>query len=120
MAKRVFVVCEPTRGENGKTVKVIDVTPAAKWGDLIVVLPSNQSLISPVATSRTINDVLRDFDDSDYIVPVGDPILMCAVAAVAARTNKGRIKFLKWDRRNIDYMVVQVDLNILGGNDGNK
>lgn len=111
MAKKVYVVCEPTRVENGQQVKSMDITPAAKWGELVIVLQSSQSLIAPVPTIRTINEVLAKFDDLDYLLPIGDPVLMCAVASIAARQNNGRIRFLKWDRRNMDYMVIQMDLN---------
>ena len=119
MAKNVYVVCEPTRIENNVRVKSVDVSPAAKWGKLVIVLQSSQSIIAPVPMVRTLNEALATFDEFDYLVPVGDPILMCAAASVAARNNNGRVKFLKWDRRNKDYMVVQIDLNT-GVQDGNK
>jgi len=108
---RVFIVCEPTRIENGQQIKSVDLSPAAKWGEIIIVLQTSQAMVAPSAMIKTINDVLHDFSDDDYIVPVGDPILMCVVASIAARNNNGRVRYLKWDRRNRDYMVIKTDIN---------
>lgn len=108
---RVFVVCEPTRGYGSNCVKAMNLTPAAKWGEIIVVVPDAQSFISPAKTMLGVHDVLKDFCDDDYVLPVGDPILMCSVAAVAMKNNSGKVRFLKWDRRNQDYLVVAVNLN---------
>ena len=110
MAKKVYIVCEPTRIENGQTIKSIDLTPAGKWGEMILLLRSNQSLLAPTPMIKTLTLALAAFDDTDYLVPVGDPILMCAAAGIASRNNNGRVKFLRWDRRNKDYTVIQLDL----------
>ena len=110
MAKKVYIICEPTRIENGQLVKAVDLTPAGKWGEMILLLKSSQSLLAPTPMVETMTLALATFDDTDYLVPVGDPILMCAAAGIAARNNNGRVKFLRWDRRNKDYNVIQIDL----------
>ena len=104
---KVYVVCEPVSYKDGTTK--MDLTPAAQYGELEVLLQHTQSLLAPVPTVRKLHERLRDFSDDDYILPVGDPVLMCTVAMVAAKMNNGRVKFLKWDRLQRAYIVIQVD-----------
>lgn len=103
---RVFIVCEPVR-QIWKPV--IDFSPAAVFGTIIILNKYSQSLLAPVPTVRRLLDQLSDFDDGDYLLPVGDPVLMSTVAMVASRINKGRINFLKWDRNTHRYLVIPVD-----------
>ena len=103
----VFVVCEPVSHVDGKPK--IDLTPAMKYGDLEVLLKHSQSLLAPVPTVRSLRDKLRNFSDDDYLLPVGDPVLMSTVAMVAGYFNHGRVKFLKWDKFQRGYIVIQVD-----------
>lgn len=105
---KVFVVCEPISYKDGAKM---DLTPAAAYGELEVLLTHTQSLLAPVPTIRKLRDKLRDFSDDDYLLPVGDPVLMCTVAAVASEINHGRVKFLKWDRIQRAYIVIQVDIS---------
>lgn len=112
MDKRVFVVCEPIRVENGHATKAVDVSPAGKWGRIIVILQSTQSLIAPAQMIQTITEKLKDFCDDDYLVPLGDPVVMSVVASIAARNNGGRVRYLKWDRRNMDYQVIQTSIGV--------
>lgn len=103
---RVFVVCEPVSREGASKM---DLSPAAEYGELIVLNQHSQSLLAPVPTVRRLLDKLETFNDNDYILPVGDPVLMSTVAMVAARKNAGRVKFLKWDRIARRYIVIPVD-----------
>lgn len=110
MKNRVFIVCEPTRRIAGEQVGTVDLTPAAEWGNPIVLLQSNQSLLNTAPTIETLCEKLRTFDDNDYLIPIGDPVLMCMAATVAAMYNGGRLKMLKWDRLIKRYVPIQVDI----------
>lgn len=100
MKPMVYVTCEP---------QGFDLTPAVQFGQIKILLQHSQSLLAPVPTIRKLKELLADFSDDDYILPVGDPVLMCTVAMVAALSNKGRVKFLKWDRIQKAYLVIQTD-----------
>lgn len=106
---KVYVVCEPTKKVEGKDKPAVNLLPATKFGELIVLLPNTQSMLAPVPTVRVLKERLKDFNDEDYIVPVGDPVLIGTVAMVAAEINGGRVKFLKWDKIMGDYFTIQVD-----------
>lgn len=105
----VYVVCEPTHTIGGVTRPSMDLTPAAEHGELEVLLPFSQSMLAPVPTVRTLKEKLRNFTDEDFILPVGDPVLIATVAMVAAQQNGGRVKMLKWDKPTHRYFVIPVD-----------
>lgn len=107
---KVFIVCEPTHRIAGERVSSVDLTPAAAWGEPVILLQSNQSLIDPSPTIDTLHVKLRNFADCDYLVPIGDPVLMCAAAMVAASYNSGRVKLLKWDRMLKKYLQIQINI----------
>lgn len=106
--KRVFIVCEPTHRIAGEQVSSVDLSPAADWGEPIILLQQKQSLLNPEPTVATLNEKLSDFGDDDYLVPIGDPVLMCAAAMSAAKHNAGRVKMLKWDRLLKKYIPIQI------------
>lgn len=96
----VYVTCEP----NG-----FNLTPAAEYGELVILLQHSQSLLAPVPTVRKLKEKLKDFSEEDYLLPVGDPVLMCTVAQIASEKTRGKVKFLKWDRIQKKYLVIPVD-----------
>jgi hypothetical protein len=104
--KKVYIICEPTRFQNGVEVKSVDLTPTTLWGEPVVLLPNMQSLISPESTVATLREKLATFDDSDFLVPIGDPVLMCLAATVASDVNNGRVAYLKWDRKLSAYVPI--------------
>jgi len=42
---------------------------------------------------------------------MGDPTAIGMATAVAARHNRGRVKFLKWDKREFTYYPIEVDIS---------
>lgn len=107
---KVYIVCEPTRSVAGERVRAIDLTPAADWGEPIILLQNTQVMFDTTDTMNRLRDRLKDFSDDDYLVPIGDPVLMCAAASVAAFRNNGRVKMLKWDRKLSKYYPVQMEV----------
>jgi hypothetical protein len=103
---KVFIVCEPVSQSGGSKM---DFSPATEYGELVVLMKHTQSLLAPVPTVRKLRNDLENFGDEDYLLPVGDPVLMSTVAMVAGEKNNGRVKFLKWDRLQRRYLVIQVD-----------
>lgn len=105
----VYAVCEPTHKVDGVDVKLINMAPAREYGDLVILLPTQHTLLAPVPTVRALREKLKNFTDEDYILLVGDPVLMATVAMVASDLNKGRVNYLKWDRRLRRYYSITVD-----------
>ena len=102
----VFIVQEVS-GRN--------VVPAKKYGDLKLLLPERTNLmLSTAPTVRKLRRELSDYNDEDYLLLMGDPAAIGLACAVAASTNQGRFKVLKWDRQEGLYYPVEIDLHQKG------
>ena len=107
---RVFVVQEPTRRVAGETVPSMDLAPAAAFGDLVFCLPNGPVMLSPAPVEDRLREVLKDFNDDDYLLPVGDPGAISVASAIASEFNRGKFKILRWDRRGSRYLKVEYDI----------
>jgi hypothetical protein len=54
----VYVVTEPTHVINGVPVSSVNLTPAAEFGSIEILLPNNQALFNNVQTVRTLTTIL--------------------------------------------------------------
>lgn len=89
-----------------------DFFPARKFGDLEVLLPTNaQVVLSATPTLRKLQRNLANFSDDDFILLSGDPIIMSLAMLVASEVNRGKVRTLKWDKREKDYYEVKIDLH---------
>lgn len=105
----VYVVQEPAPKKNHETgaVTTIDVTPAAKFGPFQVLLGPGDVVLSTAPTIAILREKLRTFCDEDYLLMIGDPVAIALAAMVASDVNFGRVKFLRWAKREFDYVPVQ-------------
>tara|TARA_R110000851_G_scaffold126847_1_gene258599 strand:+ start:2784 stop:3116 length:333 start_codon:yes stop_codon:yes gene_type:complete len=75
--------------------------PAAEYGELVFVLPAgDQVFMNSGPTIKAVRTALRDFQDGDFILPVGDPVGIGIVCTEAARVNDGKYSQLKFDRQS--------------------
>jgi|TARA_R110001592_G_scaffold138912_4_gene358506 folate-dependent tRNA-U54 methylase TrmFO/GidA len=88
-----------------------NVRSAEKFGDLKVMLPDNKQMIlasGPLAFK--LKQELKDFNDDDYLLLIGDPAIIAVCGALAAKINNGKFKILKWDRNDKMYYDIEIDL----------
>lgn len=106
---RVFAVQETTRWDhiNQRMVPKHDLRPAEKFGELVM-------LLSPTAKPRDpsviieLHRKLSDMEPQDYLLLVGNPVLIGLATAVAADVRHGRLQLLQWSRGQ--YMPVEVEI----------
>ena len=72
--------------------------------------PGYQLILSPAPTVTKIKRVLKNFNDDDYLLLIGDPSIIGVACAVASDINMGRFKVLKWDRRREKYLPLEIDI----------
>jgi len=113
---KVFVVQEPVRRNKvtGDFEPVFDLTPAAVYGDIEILLPPGPVMLATAPMNDKLRYALRNFCDDDYILPTGSPPAMLAAGFYAAYHNRGRYKILQWDKRSRQYIVIPVDYNRKG------
>ena len=88
-----------------------NIRSAEKFGDLKVVLPDNRQIVlSSGPLTFKLKHELKDFNDNDYLLLMGDPAIIAVAGAVASDVNGGRFKILKWDRDEKKYYDIEIDL----------
>ena len=89
-----------------------NLLPAQKFGELTFLLPpGTQIMFSPGPLVTKMERHLRAFTNEDMILLIGDPAAMGVACALAAKHNNGKFKLLKWDKREMTYYTIHVDLN---------
>lgn len=88
---------------------------AREYGELKILFPPDTQVMSDAAFAvRKLTRELARFNDDDFILAMGDPVLMGAAIGIALRSNMGRAKVLKWDKGPMAYYPVTIDLNQKG------
>jgi len=88
-----------------------NIRSAEKFGDLKVVLPDNKQIVlSSGPLTFKLKHALKDFNDNDYLLLMGDPAIIALAGAVASDVNNGKFKVLKWDRDEKRYYDIEIDL----------
>ncbi len=93
----------------------LDFSQAEDFGRVVTIWPHNaQAWSDTTHLADVCTKALASYDpEVDYLLPCGDPALMCMAAAEAALLTGGRVRLLKWDRRkgaSGGYRVVNIDL----------
>lgn len=87
---------------------MVDVTPACVYGELRVLFQSNVGIAVQPYVAKLRHE-LRDFSDDDYLLLVGDPVLIGLCTAIASEMNRGHVRMLRWDKRARDYIEIKVN-----------
>ena len=93
-----------------------DFSQAEDFGKLVPIWAPGQQAWGDTSHLVTMaRRVLVDFNpDEDFLLPIGDPALMCIAAAEVALVTDGCFQMLKWDRRagrSGGYRVINIDMN---------
>ena len=107
----VYAVQEPRtyNADKDKWLPRVNIYNAKPFGEVTTLIPHDH-VHAALVTRPTLHKLrrgLKDFCDDDYLLPVGDPVLVALAALTAARENRGRVKFLRWSRERREYDVVE-------------
>ena len=93
----------------------INVLSAADYGDIVVLFESGQQIMfSQQPAIRKLKRKLKDFNDNDFLLMMGDPAAMGIACCIAAEMNRGKFNILKWDKKQQRYYPVSINLNEKG------
>lgn len=106
---RVFVVQDQKQvnTHTGELESKFDMTPAEEYGQLIELLRSGSSPFNLGPAVKRLHKVLHDFTDDDYLLLVGNPVLIGMAVAVAAHYNGGSVACLQWSGAKSKYIPVR-------------
>lgn len=107
---KVYCVTEPITYRDGVPAPLFDISPAKEFGDIEILTEHGHSMSASVPMVRYLREKLKFFTDDDYILPVGDPVMIGTVAAIAADINGGYYQMLKWNKRLRQYEVFKINV----------
>ena len=106
----VFIPNIPTRYDaiSGEHVTALDLNPAARYGRLVPMVKGPvRNMTEAIAEVRaSVAEALP----GDYLLVVGDVLLMVVAMVGVAERCGGHVRTLRWDRERRAYDVVEVDL----------
>ena len=110
----VFIPHVPTRYDplTDSRVPTLDLNPAATFGQLVRLTTPSAGPLTQDNLDVALNEIqhgISGIQPDDYVVAVGDPILVAAAIAYASDIN-GSVKVLRWDRHNHCYNCLEVPL----------
>lgn len=108
---RVFVVQE-VRHKNDKGVWVPrhDLSPAKDFGDLVVICDSTVSHYNPSYAYEKIRQSMSNFTSGDFLLLIGNPILIGISMIVADEMTEGDFSVLQWDRQGV-YIPIKIQID---------
>jgi hypothetical protein len=102
----VYVIQQP--GAN------IDIRSANEYGNIVFCLPNrgpdSQMYFSSSPFVFQMNKCFKEFRATDYILLTGDPAFIGISCAIAGNVTNGQFKLLKWDRRELKYYPLEINL----------
>lgn len=108
---KVFVVQDTkwVDPKDGTLKPKFDFSPAAEFGELVFLLGSNASPFNLPPVLSELQERLKDFGDDDYLLLVGNPVLLGLATAIAADFNDGSINMLQWSGAKRTYISVKAN-----------
>jgi hypothetical protein len=97
------------KNNRGELVPKFATYKAERYGDVRVLLPYGNIVLSTQPAVARMRSQLQHFSDTDYLLPTGDPVIIGLATAIAAGFNNGRVNLLRWDRNENEYIVVRAD-----------
>lgn len=111
---RVFAVQDQHRLDRQTNTwkPIFNLQPAEKYGTISFLLEAHEVPFAHPQMVPRIEAELADFNDSDWLLLIGNPSLIGVTVAAAAFANEGRIQLLQWDGKFRKYIPVFVKLSL--------
>lgn len=112
MPRTVYVVQKQYKfdRDSQEYVAKFDLSAAEGFGQF-------KYLLSPNATPWRMHEVipelhagLSDYTEDDYLLLIGNPILIGCASAIAADYSGGAVRFLQWSGRDRAYIPVYAEI----------
>ena len=105
--KKVFITTNtklPTGGYR-------DVLDCERFGTPIIMFENPKQIqVNSNRFAFSVEKKLKDFTSEDFLLLMGDPVLIGIVCAVAAKITNNNFKVLKWDRESAIYIPITIEL----------
>ena len=109
----VFAVQMQMRFDNDKRELVErfpSINRADKWGKIKFILSPSANPFKPELVIGDIHECLSGFNNNDYLLLIGNPVLIGMATAIAANNSGGLVNFLQWSGRHNTYTEITARL----------
>ena len=110
---RVFVTTVPSRKDpmTHQWMPTVNISPAEEHGEVVQILPPGSQFFAASEVTRLIKQRLHelDYQQGDFLLPMGSPVIMAVASAVAARRSNGCLKVLVWDKQSARYVPYELE-----------
>ena len=98
----------------------INILSASDFGYLVICLPNRyQAIYSTAPYVQKMTKNLQNIRKEDYLLAVGDPVIIMLSGIIANDNTNGQFNVLKWDKREYRYYPLDFDMYQKGEkNDG--
>jgi len=98
----------------------INIFSASDFGYLVICLPNrDQAIYSTAPYVQKMTKNLQNIRKEDYLLAVGDPVIIMLSGIIANDNTNGQFNVLKWDKREYRYYPLDFDMYQKGEkNDG--
>ena len=105
----VYVIQEIAGTKAGRPK--INILGAQKYGTIKVLLKEDSQMIfSPGPIIFQLTKLLKNFTNKDYLLLTGDPAIIGVACSVVSDITNGKYNMLKWDRQEITYYPIKINL----------
>lgn len=104
------VQCPLSRDEKGQTIDRYDLLPAKEFGEVVRLLSPDARPFNPKPIIKELYEKLETFSDEDYLICIGNPILLSMAFSIACDINDGKVTLLQWHGYRQTYIPVVVDM----------
>ena len=88
-----------------------DISDCERFGIPIILFENPwQIQVNSTPFIFTLKKKLKDFTSDDYLLLMGDPVLIGITCTVAAKKTNNNFKVLKWDRESAIYIPITIEL----------
>ena len=110
MSERKVYLIQEVPGTKAGTPK-INIVGAAKYGDVIPLLPElSQIIFSPGPLIFKLRKLLKNFRPEDYLLLTGDPAIIGVACSIVSDITNGKYNLLKWDKQERKYYPIAINL----------
>lgn len=107
---KVYVVQYQQKWDGNGFVPKYDLSSAHLFGEIEYLLSPTARPFNPVPIVTELDRKLAQFTIQDFLLLIGNPVLIGMVCAIASNKTNGVLKVLQWSGKDQQYIKIELNL----------